>query len=128
MIKRISDENILVIDPPDDYQLYEKHGKKKVDSIIDLACLAIPCMVAGRPYDAVFILWPIWETLPVAHHCTLGKILSEIVQSGLLPLHAESGKEVGSTRILYFLDEAKLKDINRTLTSDELLKISERKQ
>jgi len=117
MISLADERTPLNIDLSKDCPIYDNHDRKVVDSVVLEMCRSIPCMVEGRPYDALFLLWPLWSTRPNKHHCTLGTILSEIVQSGVLPLMPMPGAGVGSTRVLYFLDRSRLQlcRINQSL-------------
>jgi len=88
---------------PKNSNIYSKFDPAEVDRIADQLRLSIPDMRQDRPYDAQFLLWPLWKSTPPAHHSMQGNILSAIARSGVVPLVATSGREVGSTKINYFL-------------------------
>ena len=104
MIIRFNGINICDFESPSDSSIYRKGDAAEINRVANELRLSIPNMVEGYPYDALFLVWALWENTPPSHHSTLGNIVSEIVKSGLVPLTAMSGKEVGSTKILYFLN------------------------
>ena len=108
---KIHDQKMPFPELHKDSPIYKNRDKKVVDAVIREYCNSIPHMVEGRPYTAQFILWNLWKNRPKSHHCTLGSILSEVVQLYPSPLDAVPGEVYGSALVVYFLNESKLKCI-----------------
>tara|TARA_R110002073_G_scaffold260089_4_gene423057 strand:+ start:295 stop:657 length:363 start_codon:yes stop_codon:yes gene_type:complete len=104
MIIEIEGTKIYDFEIPSGSSIYKKWDPAEINRVVNELRLSIPQMAEERPHDALFLVWQLWASSPPSHHATLGNIVSEIVKSGLVPLTAMSGKEVGSTKRLYFLN------------------------